>query len=64
MIGVSSDWLPSRPDADTVLADMAAADLTQIVFSFCHTNTLCTIAAPQKTMPSPIRMLVMIAGVE
>lgn len=37
---------------------------TQIVFSFCQTKTLCTIAAPQKKMPTPIRTLVIIAGVD
>lgn len=37
---------------------------THMVFSFCHTNTLCTIAQPQNTMPMPIRMLVIMAGVE
>lgn len=37
---------------------------TQIVFSFCHTKTLWTIAHPQNTMPMPMRTLVIIAGVE
>lgn len=37
---------------------------THIVFSFCQTNTLWTMAQPQNTMPMPIKMLVMIAGVE
>ncbi len=37
---------------------------TQIVFSFCQTKTLCTIAQPQNTIPMPMRTLVMIAGVE
>uniref|UniRef100_A0A182IMP9 Uncharacterized protein n=1 Tax=Anopheles atroparvus TaxID=41427 RepID=A0A182IMP9_ANOAO len=37
---------------------------TLIVFSRCQTNTLCTIAPPQNTIPTPIRMLVTIAGVE
>lgn len=37
---------------------------TLMVFSRCHTNTLCTMAPPQNTMPTPINMLVTMAGVE
>lgn len=37
---------------------------TLMVFSRCQTNTLCTMAPPQNTMPTPIKMLVTIAGVE
>lgn len=65
VIGVRSVWFPSIADvADTLLIDMTADCRPQIVFSFCHTKTLCTIAAPQKTIPKPIRMLVIIAGVD
>lgn len=57
--------MPSIADvAVTLLMDMTAASLTQIVFSFCHTNTLCTIAAPQNKIPNPIRTLVIMAGVD
>lgn len=38
--------------------------LTHIVFSFCQTNTLWTMAHPQNTIPIPIKTLVIIAGVE
>lgn len=67
VIGVNRDWFPKSPEEDAAAAFAAAitADfLTQIVFSFCHTKTLWTIAAPQNTIPSPIKTLVMIAGVE
>lgn len=37
---------------------------TQIVFSFCQTKTLWTIAPPQNTIPTPISALVTIAGVD
>lgn len=41
-----------------------AALKTPMVFSRCQTNTLCTMAPPQKTIPTPIRTDVTIAGVE
>lgn len=36
----------------------------QVVFSFCQTKTLWTIAQPQNTMPIPISTLVTIAGIK
>lgn len=37
---------------------------TRLVFSFCHTKTLWTIAQPQNMIPTPINTDVTIAGVE
>lgn len=60
VIGVNGDVF-----ATAAAAAAAAADCrTQMVFSFCHTNTLWTIAAPQNTIPTPIRTLVTMAGVD
>lgn len=38
--------------------------LKTVVFSFCQMKTLCTMAPPQNRIPTPMRMLVTIAGVE
>lgn len=47
-----------------VVSCCKASSLTAFVFSFCHINTLCTIAHPQNMIPNPMKTLVTIAGVE